>query len=790
MVAVIKNKGAGWQEVRGIIQIALALLLLLSLLSYSPDDIPVLKSPPLSPAVNFIGPLGAWMAFILLMTLGFGAYLVPVFLCLLGLISLFHWSVKMWQKGLWLLVLLLGLLCIIELSSPLWPETMARLNLPREGGLLGYYAAHLGLVMIMGRVGTLIVAATLILASLVFVFEVHPKTPFNWLASHLARGAAWIREKVTSRTEEINAVEKEERALARKRIKLERAIKREAARKSAPEKDEETDQLEVPLDIDDAPTRKPSRPSLPRRKKEALPKGQKAEPSQEELVPAPVKEGDYHLPPMELIDPLPKIQAGSSAADLESGARVLEETLAEFGIEAEVTDVEVGPVVTRYQVLPAAGIRVERIAGLANNIGLSMKAESVRVQAPIPGKGVVGIELPNQKSRAVYMREVLETSEWKSGKAALPLALGQDVTGKTLVGDLADMPHLLIAGATGSGKTVCMNSILTGLLMSRGPDELRLMLVDPKIVEFSGYQHLPHLVVPVITDAKKVFLGLKWAIDEMERRYKMFAKVGVRNIKAFNSRPKIEQVDLFGGEAEEQKQNTIPDKVPYIAIIVDELADLMLVARADIENAIARLAQLSRAVGIHMILATQRPSVNVITGTIKANFPARIAFQVAQGNDSRTILDAMGAETLLGKGDMLFLPPGSSRLIRAQGTFTKDHEIEKVVDFVKSQGTPEYESAVKDKIESKKADLPDIDTDDELLEPAIEIIRQTKRASTSSLQRRLRIGYTRAARLMDLLEEKGMVGPPRGSDPREILIDLDGDIPQNQEASGDEEERV
>jgi DNA segregation ATPase FtsK/SpoIIIE, S-DNA-T family len=353
-----------------------------------------------------------------------------------------------------------------------------------------------------------------------------------------------------------------------------------------------------------------------------------------------------------------------------------------------------------------------------------------------------------------------------------------------IVSDLGDMPHMLIAGATGSGKTVCMNSLLAGLLMSRTPDQLRLMLVDPKIVEFSAYNNLPHLVVPVITDPKKVALGLRWAITEMENRYKTFARAGVRNIKAFNSRVVAKQPDLFadaaGAPPPPPEDNPIPDRMPYIVIVVDELADLMLVAQADIESSIARLAQLSRAVGIHMILATQRPSVNVITGTIKANFPARIAFQVAQKVDSRTILDANGADKLLGKGDMLFLPPGTSRLVRAQGCMTSDADVHAIADYWRAQGQPNYELSIKEKIEKKSSEIPDMEEDDGLIESSIEIIRQTKRASTSSLQRRLRIGYTRAARVMDLLEERGIVGPAQGSDPREILIDLDGEIPQNE----------
>ena len=353
-----------------------------------------------------------------------------------------------------------------------------------------------------------------------------------------------------------------------------------------------------------------------------------------------------------------------------------------------------------------------------------------------------------------------------------------------MIYDLAKMPHLLIAGATGAGKSVCMNSILTGLLMKHSPDELRMILVDPKTVEFHSYNNLPHLVVPVITNAKKVALGLKWAIDEMERRFKWFRMAGVRDLPGFNARVIQKQEELFGevDTVDPAKQkDQIPEKLPYIVIVIDELADLMAVAQAEIEAGIARLAAKSRAAGIHMILATQRPDVKVITGTIKANFPVRIAFKVSQKVDSRTILDRMGADTLLGKGDMLVLPPGSDKLIRSQGAFTSDAEIDRVTNFCKDQCKPEFITEIHEKIEKPTTDLPEMDSveDDEILEQAIEVIRQTKRASTSSLQRRLRIGYTRAARVMDLLEERGMIGPPDGAGPREILIDLDGEIPQN-----------
>jgi S-DNA-T family DNA segregation ATPase FtsK/SpoIIIE len=417
---------------------------------------------------------------------------------------------------------------------------------------------------------------------------------------------------------------------------------------------------------------------------------------------------------------------------------------------------------------------VERIKALADNLALKMHAESIRIQAPIPGKGVCGVEIPNTSRSSVFFRELVESSAFQSGRHKLPLLLGKDVDGKSIMFDLTKMPHLLIAGATGAGKSVCMNS----------PDELRLILVDPKTVEFHQYNNLPHLVVPVITNAKKVALGLRWAIDEMERRFKWFNQTGVRDLPSFNERVIQKQTELFGEEAaeeEEPKKNTIPEKLPYIVIVIDELADLMHVAQAEIEAGIARLAAKSRAAGIHMILATQRPDVKVITGTIKANFPVRIAFKVSQKVDSRTILDRMGADTLLGRGDMLVLPPGTDKLIRLQGVFTSDEEINRITNFCKEQSQPVFITEIHEKIEKPSTDLPDIDSgeDDEILEQAMEVIRQTKRASTSSLQRRLRIGYTRAARVMDLLEERGIIGPPDGAGPREILIDLDGEIPQN-----------
>jgi S-DNA-T family DNA segregation ATPase FtsK/SpoIIIE len=440
--------------------------------------------------------------------------------------------------------------------------------------------------------------------------------------------------------------------------------------------------------------------------------------------------------------------------------------------------------------VPAPGVRVEKISGLDKNIALGMRAQSVRILAPIPGKAAVGVEVPNQNPTPVGMRELIESEDWASMKAEIPIALGKDVSGKPLVSDLAKMPHLLIAGATGSGKSVCINSIVASILYSKSPKDLRLIMVDPKVVELKIFNTLPHMLIPVVTEPKKVPAALKWLLGEMEQRYQIFAKVNVRNIVGFNSRKKAGRVEeppppeaqpaLAGLDPLDGVE--IPERLPYIVAIIDELADLMMVAPAEIETNIARLAQLARAAGIHLIIATQRPSVNVITGVIKANLPSRIAFQVASQVDSRTILDTKGADTLIGRGDMLFSPPGSSRLVRAQGAFVSDEEVQEMVEFLKRNGPPQYAQSVQQQIdrvaredndEDGEGENGDLGEDSELYEEALEVLKATKRASTSMIQRKLRIGYNRAARIMEIMEEKGIVGPENGSSPREILVDLD-----------------
>jgi len=771
-------QSGGLRDIGGMAALALGVLLLLSLISYSPNDMALFSSPPNDPLQNFVGLLGSWMGFVGILGFGAAGYVLPFIFILAGVMVVMKYSGRVTIKFGLLFCCVITFSCLLELMPDLLSGWVESHNGYSAGGVIGHILGAQLLMGLLGEIGAAIVLASIMLVLVIVLFEVHPLQALSQMGGGMAAFSAWMGSKIEASRAAREAMRDEDVELEKSRERLRKAVET-APPEPAPAPTPKPKPAPVVQEAPAPPPPPPPPPPAPKPKRAAKKEAAKA---QEELLvvaPPPDAEG-WVLPPLSILDPVPDGHTKTGFVDVASASALLTETLKTFGVEAEVTNVEKGPVVTSYEVLPAPGVRVEKISGLSKNLALALKAESIRVQAPVPGKGVVGIEIPNPTSQAVFMRQTLESDAWDPDDLALPVVLGMDVSGNEIVADLADMPHLLIAGATGSGKSVCMNSLLAGLLLSRSPDELRLMLVDPKIVEFSVYNDLPHLVVPVITDPKKVSLGLRWAINEMEKRYKLFAKVGVRNIKAYNTREIAEQPDLFDGTLPaKEEEDAPPKKLPYIVIIIDELADLMMVAQADVENSIARIAQLARAVGIHMVIATQRPSVNVITGTIKANFPARIAFQVAQRVDSRTILDGQGAENLLGKGDLLFLPPGTGKLVRAQGTLTTDQEINRIVDFHKAQGKPEYISVIKDKIESKRPDLPEDEEEDELVEQAIEVIRQTRRASTSSLQRRLRIGYNRAARLMDQLEEKGVVGPPQGSDPREILIDLDGEIPEN-----------
>ncbi|MBL0224613.1 MAG: DNA translocase FtsK 4TM domain-containing protein [Geobacteraceae bacterium] len=515
-------------------------------------------------------------------------------------------------------------------------------------------------------------------------------------------------------------------------------------------------------------------------------------------------DGDFRTPPFSLLDTPPATEKKLDRDALTMNARLLEKKLKDYGIDGEVVEICPGPVITMYEFSPAPGIKISRIAGLADDLTMALQAMSIRIVAPIPGKGVVGIEVPNRDRDMVFLSEIFNCEEFHHNKMKLPLALGKDIAGVPVVTDLAKAPHLLVAGSTGSGKSVSINTMILSLLYMFEPRDVRMIMVDPKMLEFSMYEGIPHLLLPVVTEPKKASLALKWAVNEMERRYRLLSDKGVRNIDSYNKKlagealeleemnsvipedeiiEELEEIiDEEGGEVLDDPIPFVMDDtealehvhLPYIVVIVDELADLMMVAGREVEEHIARLAQKARASGIHLILATQRPSVDVITGLIKANLPSRISFQVTSKVDSRTILDCNGAESLLGAGDMLYMPPGTSRLHRIHGAFVSDAEVQRVVDFLKKQGKPVYEKSILEmKDPDEKGGSGNDEELDERWEDALRLVAETRQASISMVQRRLRIGYNRAARIVEMMEHEGMIAPSDGtSKPREIYMDI------------------
>lgn len=489
----------------------------------------------------------------------------------------------------------------------------------------------------------------------------------------------------------------------------------------------------------------------------AKPEAQKETAQQPAAAPAEPAEKPYVFPPISLLGRDPGNSSGSGILEQQKNGRKLEMTLKSFGVEARVINVSAGPTVTRYEVSPSQGVKVSKIVNLADDIALNLAASGIRIEAPIPGKAAVGIEVPNKETKSVYLRTVLESDAFRKHPSKLAFALGEDITGNPIVTDIAKMPHLLIAGATGSGKSVCINTLITSILYKADPKEVKLLLVDPKVVELSVYNGIPHLLIPVVTDPKKASAALNWAVREMLERYNDFAACGVRDIKGFN--------------AMKEEKGEPEAKMPQIVIIIDELADLMMAAPGEVEDSICRLAQMARAAGMHLIIATQRPSVDVITGVIKANIPSRLAFAVSSGIDSRTILDMVGAEKLLGKGDMLFYPSGQAKPSRIQGAFVTDKEVEQIVDFLRKSSRPGYTQEMVDQITAVAKTASGLSEEtDEFFEQAVDLILEKEKASVSMLQRQFRIGYNRAARLMDELERRGLVGPEEGSKPRKVLI--------------------
>jgi len=698
-------------EIKAVLLIAAGLIILASLLSFTPYDLKFYTSHPNVPPKNLIRSFGAHFAGMLLGLFGWASYIIPLFI--------FYISSVLFRQGkpdirlpkiLGVSTLLLSVSSIIGIFC-LGNRAVSF----SRAGFLGFVSAGF-VTTYFGKLGGYIIYSTLALLSAALITEA-------LISSLFSR----VFDKLKSNFNPVFTFKPREKSSplpARKEAFKQRpVIKQEAV------KEEEFPRASLT-----------SKPKIQIKTKSSAP--------EERPRPQELKIGDYSLPSLDLLDAPPPLEARQIKEDLEANARILEETLDDFGISVKVTDIERGPVITRYELEPAPGVKLNRIVALGDDISLAMKAQSIRIVAPIPGKARVGVEVPNSHSSLVYLREVFASKDFQESEHKIPLALGKDIAGHAVITDLGDMPHLLIAGTTGSGKTVCVNSLILSMLFRSSPNELKFVMVDPKMVELAPFNGLPHLLCPVVTDAKKAAVALGWIVNEMEDRYQLLAKVAARNIESYNEK------DV--------------EKLPYIVVVIDELADLMMVARDQIENAITRLAQLSRAVGIHLILATQRPSVDVVTGVIKANFPSRISFKVASKVDSRTVLDMNGADKLLGKGDMLFLRPGEEKLIRAQGALVNDKEIERVINFIKDQVKPVYNEEI---LKEREKSFGPGGEKDEVYDEAVRIVMESNQASASILQRRLRLGYTRAARIIDMMEVDGLVGPFEGSKPRRILVD-------------------
>jgi S-DNA-T family DNA segregation ATPase FtsK/SpoIIIE len=841
------------QEIAGLSLLVLGLLLFLALISYTPRDLPHWMSAvdrPNKTTQNFVGAVGAVMAGVSYLTLGTASYLLAVALIGYGASMLFGRSMGIALRPIWMGIFIVSGACLLDALG--WSLIdRDKMGIRSEGGFIGEYVGKV--FRIFGPAAVLVLAFVYIVA-LMRMTGLRPIAVMRYL---LTRPGEW---KEARREQELeDAAERQRLLLEQRKLEREqRRVERELGKRRTTDDSEEAPgaklkQAELLPSEDDKAAKEgePERPA-PKIFDSAAPltpaakKEKEKEKKKIELL-APMHSENYQLPSLDLLEAIDSDRHLASPDELLAVQSRIIETLAEFGITVTAGDITKGPTITRYEVYPARGVRVDRIASYERDLARATRAERINILAPIPGKDTVGIEIANSRKQKVTLRELLESEEFQNAKGKIPIALGKDVYGHTIIADLAAMPHGLVAGTTGSGKSVCINAILASILYRFSPEDLRLIMIDPKVVEMQIYNTLPHLVVPVVTDPKKTLLALKWAVNEMEKRYAIFAKVGVRNIGGFNTRPKprsqkelaaaagtksakaapapapevieppaepqvASSADILGkpfgeepvlnGDSEQYGTPTgepaeheldraeqaelgisvprddgiiVPEKMPYILVIVDELADLMQTAPADVELLIARITQKARAAGIHMIIATQTPRADVITGVIKANVPCRIAFQVASPLDSRVILDENGAERLLGQGDLLYRPPGTSRLVRAQGVLVTDEEVHRIVDFVSKQSEQCFEAEIHEKLSAGDGEEEEevSDEDEELVQKCLEVMREERKASTSLFQRRLRLGYTRAARILDILEARGFVGPGEGAKPREILRSID-----------------
>jgi DNA segregation ATPase FtsK/SpoIIIE, S-DNA-T family len=758
------------KELQGMALGTVGVFILLAFLTYNTTDVSWNSYSNEGSIHNLGGRLGAQIADLFFISFGLASYLIPLALLYMAY-TLFRFkeirlrSYKL-AAAFGLLFSLATLFAFFRDKTFLFGQQVA------TGGAVGVVVSR-GLKGTVGVTGALLLLLPLLAASIMIL----SKFSFIlfagwWLENFKRKWAAWQKRRAQDREEQ-------------NRVKAKLGGLPATAAAGGP--------VIKPL----APP--PPRPNLIKKEKDKKKEDAKTAAVQEtfEFIKA---EGNFHTPPFSLLDVPPATEKTLDRDALTMNARLLEKKLKDYNIDGEVVEICPGPVITMYEFSPAPGIKISRIAGLTDDLTMALQAMSIRIVAPIPGKGVVGIEVPNRDRDMVFLHEIFNCEHFSHSKMKLPLALGKDIAGLPVVTDLAKAPHLLVAGSTGSGKSVSINTMILSLLYTSTPRDVRMIMVDPKMLEFSMYEGIPHLLLPVVTEPKKASLALKWAVNEMERRYKLLSDKGVRNIDSYNKKlagELLEQEEygaISDAEIIEELEEIVEEgeaaidpiplgvddgeilehsHLPYIVVIVDELADLMMVAGREVEEHIARLAQKARASGIHLILATQRPSVDVITGLIKANLPSRISFQVTSKVDSRTILDCNGAESLLGAGDMLYMPPGTSRLQRIHGAFVSDSEVQRVVDFLKKQGKPVFEKSILEMKDTDEKGSSEDEVQDERWEDALRLVAESKQASISMVQRRLRIGYNRAARIVEMMESEGMIAQSDGtSKPREIYMDV------------------
>jgi S-DNA-T family DNA segregation ATPase FtsK/SpoIIIE len=726
-------------EIVGILLIAVGIFLLLSLISYHPMDPSFFSytSSKVKGIHNWMGVVGAYLSSLLFQGFGYPSFLIPfaLFVFAFSFIIRWEWKYLSLKAAGWVVILLTTSALIGLWLKNLHPDTLA-------GGFIGEIFSR-NLVRYFNRPG----ATVLLLVILILSFVLGTGISFISLVKVLGD----VVEKLIGKIVTFKMVRKE-------RVEREKKLIKQKQEKK------ETKEILPPVVVE--------KHSLPSPKEEEM-KQEAFEFLQSSKI--------FQLPPISLLEAEVEKRQKIDRESLIMNSRILEKKLLDYGVEGKVVEVRPGPVITVYEFEPAPGVKVSRIVNLADDLALALSALSIRIVAPIPGKAVVGIEVPNKNRETVYLKEIIDSDPFRAFKSKLSFGLGKDISGESFVVDLARMPHLLVAGSTGSGKSVSINAMVCSILFKATPDEVRFLMIDPKMLELSDYEGIPHLLLPVVTHPKKAAAALRWLVEEMERRYTVLAEKGVRNIDHYHQRMEKElkergkvykrKGDVLEGN--EEKVTEPMERLAYIVVVIDELADLMMTSSKDVEESITRLAQMARAVGIHLLLATQRPSVDVLTGIIKANFPARISFQVTSKVDSRTILDTVGAEHLLGAGDMLFLPPGSSKLTRLHGAFVSSPEIKRIVEFWKKQGKPSYldPSVLAEVKKDKEAAGGEEDgAYDEKYDEAVAFVAEIGQASISLIQRRFRIGYNRAARIVEKMEEEGVVGPSDGVKPREVLV--------------------